>query len=108
MWEVDIFEEELACDIQEEFDNYLMEGMDEKEALEEILLNNQNLMEDEQQIGTFILTIAVIGKENEVKIKGIKKLLRKLEKNEEYWSSVKEESEELYEARQELLDELLS
>ena len=57
---------------------------------------------------SFILTIAVIGKENEVKIKGIKKLLRKLEKNEEYWSSLKEESEELYEARQELLDELLS
>lgn len=106
VWGLDIFDDDLAMDIKEEFESYLQEGMEEAEAIEEVLDNNDNLLEDPQDMGTFILTIASLASENNVINRKIKKLLKSLENNNVYWSNLKDESEELYESRRDLLREL--
>jgi uncharacterized protein YcgL (UPF0745 family) len=106
VWGLDIFDDDLAVDIKEEFESYLQEGMDESEAIEGVLDNNDNLLEDPQDMGTFILTIASLAAENNVTNRKIKKLLKSLEKNNGYWLNLKDESQDLYEARRDLLREL--
>ena len=107
VWGLDIYEDDLAVDIRDEFEGYLDEGMDEAEAINELLLNNDNLIEEEEDGGTFILTIGMLAKENEVNNSTVKKLLRKLKSDKEYWDYLKEDSIELYEVRMDLLRELL-
>lgn len=107
VWGLDIFDDDLAMDIKEEFEHYLLEGMDEKEAIAELISSNDNLLDDPQDMATFVLTIATIAKDNEVKSNKINRLLRTLHRNTEYWESLKDESEELYDARIDLLRELL-
>ena len=48
VWGLDIYDDDLAVDIRDEFQEYLDEGMDESEAINELLLNNDNLLEDNQ------------------------------------------------------------
>lgn len=107
VWGLDLFEDDLARDIKEEFEHYLMEGMDEEEAIEELIASNDNLLEDPQDMGTFVLTVAVLAKDNDVTSKKVNKLLKALHRNSEYWNELKETQEELYEARKDLLRELL-
>lgn len=106
IWGLDIYEDDLAIDIRDEFEGYLDEGMDENEAIEELLLNNYNLLEDNEESGTFILTVALLAKENEVNNNKIKKLLKELKNNKTYWAYLQEDSMELYEARLDLFRDL--
>lgn len=106
VWGLDIFDDDLAQDIKAEFEGYLDEGMDESDAVEEVLTNNESLLEDSQDMGTYILAIASLAAENNVVNKRVKRLLRILENDKEYWVSLKEEFEELYQSRKDLLRDL--
>lgn len=106
VWGLDIYDDDLAMDIKEEFEGYVLEGMDEWEALEETLNNNNDLLEDDEVCGTFILAIASLAKENDISDRKITKLLKELEDNNNYWNYIKEDSIELYQARMNLLKEL--
>lgn len=107
VWGLDIFDDDLAMDIKDEFDSYLQEGMEESEAIEEVLSNNENLLDDTQDMGTFILSIAALATENNVINRKIKKLLKALENNNAYWLNLKDEYPDLYDARRDLLRELI-
>lgn len=106
IWGLDLYDDDLAVDIRDEFQGYLDEGMDESEAMEELLINNDNLLENDEENGTFILTIGLLAKENEINNNKIKKLLRDLKSNSSYWDYIKEDSLELYEVRMDLFREL--
>ena len=106
-WGLDIFDDDLAVDIKEEFEHYLMEGMTEEEAIDELISSNDNLLEDINDMGTFVLTVATLAKDNDITSKKVTKMLKSLHRNSEYWNELKENQEELYDARRDLLRELL-
>lgn len=106
IWGLDIYDDDLAVDIRDEFQEYLNQGMDENDAINEVIFNNENLLEEDEECGTFILTIGLIAKDNEITNSRINKLLRDLKGNKNYWKYLKEDSMELYEARMDLLTEL--
>ena len=76
VWGLDIYDDDLAADIRDEFQGYLDEGMDENEAMNEVILNNEDLLEEEEECGTFILTIGLLAKENDISNSKINKLLK--------------------------------
>ena len=80
--------------------------MDENDAINEVIFNNENLLEEDEECGTFILTIGLIAKDNEITNSKINKLLRNLKVNKNYWKYLKEDSMELYESRMDLFMEL--
>ena len=107
IWGLDIYDDDLAMDIKREFEEYLEQGMDENEALEEVIFNNDSLLEEVEECGTFILVLGVLLKENQITNSKIDKLLRELKNNNEYWNYVRDNSNDLYESRMELLKELI-
>lgn len=107
VWGLDIYDDDLAVDIRDEFQDYLDQGMDENDAMNEVIFNNDNLLEEDEECGTFILAIGLIAKENEISNSKINKLLRDLKENKKYWNYLKEDSTELYEVRMDLLRELI-
>ncbi|WP_297714011.1 hypothetical protein [Clostridium sp.] len=107
VWGLDIYDDDLAVDIRDEFQEYLEQGMDENDAINEVVFNNENLLEEDEECGTFILTIGLLAKENEVSNSKINELLRDLKENKNYWKYLKEDSIELYEVRMDLLRELI-
>ena len=106
VWGLDIYDDDLAVDIRDEFQEYLHQGMDENDAMNEVIFNNENLLEEDEDCGTFILTIGLLAKENEISNSKINKLLKELKGNKNYWKYLKEDSMELYEVRMDLLREL--
>ncbi len=106
IWGLDIYDDDLAVDIRDEFQDYLNQGMDENDAINEVIFNNENLLEEDEEGGTFILTIGLIAKDNEITNSKINKLLRDLKGNKNYWKYLKEDSMELYESRMDLFMEL--
>ena len=106
VWGLDIYDDDLAVDIRDEFQEYLHQGMDENDAMNEVIFNNENLLEEDEDCGTFILTIGLLAKENEISNSKINKLLKELKGNKNYWKYLKEDSIELYEVRIDLLREL--
>lgn len=106
VWGLDIYDDDLAVDIRDEFQEYLHQGMDENDAINEVIFNNEDLLEEDEECGTFILTIGLLAKENEITNSKINKLLKSLKANKNYWKYLKEDSMELYEARIDLLREL--
>ncbi len=107
IWGLDIYDDDLAMDIKREFEEYLEQGMDENEALEEVIFNNDSLLEEVVECGTFILVLGVLLKENQITNSKIDKLLRELKNNKEYWNYVRDNSNDLYESRMDLLKELI-
>lgn len=107
IWGLDIYDDDLAMDIKREFEEYLEQGMDENEALEEVIFNNDSLLEEVEECGTFILVLGVLLKENQITNSKIDKLLRELKNNKEYWNYVRDNSNDLYESRIDLLKELI-
>ncbi len=107
VWGLDIYDDDLAVDIRDEFQEYLEQGMDENDAINEVVFNNENLLEEDEECGTFILTIGLLAKENEISNSKINELLRDLKENKNYWKYLKEDSIELYEVRMDLLRELI-
>lgn len=107
VWGLDIYDDDLAMDIKREFEEYLEQGMDENEALEEVIFNNDSLLEEVEECGTFILVLGVLLKENQSTNSKIDKLLRELKNNKEYWNYVRDNSNDLYESRMDLLKELI-
>lgn len=106
VWGLDIYDDDLAADIRDEFQEYLDQGMDENDAMNEVIFNNENLLEEDEDCGTFILTIGLLAKENEISNSKINKLLRDLKENKNYWNYLKEDSMELYEVRMDLFGDL--
>lgn len=106
VWGLDIYDDDLAADIRDEFQEYLDQGMDENDAMNEVIFNNENLLEEDEDCGTFILTIGLLAKENEISNSKINKLLRDLKENKNYWNYLKEHSMELYEVRMDLFGDL--
>jgi len=106
VWGLDIYDDDLAADIRDEFQEYLDQGMDENDAMNEVIFNNENLLEEDEDCGTFILTIGLLAKENEISNSKINKLLRDLKENKNYWNYLKENSMELYEVRMDLFGDL--
>ena len=106
VWGLDIYDDDLAVDIRDEFQDYLDQGMDENDAMNEVIFNNDNLLEEDEECGTFILTIGLLAKENEISNSKINKLLKDLKENKNYWNYLKEDSIELYEVRMDLFREL--
>lgn len=107
VWGLDIYDDDLAVDIREEFRSLLDEDMEADEAIEAILLNNEDILDDNEDRGTFILTVGVLCKENEVNNKKVIRLLKNLKSDRYYWDYIKDDSIELYEARIDLLNDLL-
>ena len=107
IWGLDMYDDDLAMDIKREFEEYLEQGMDENEALEEVIFNNDSLLEEVEECGTFILVLGVLLKENQITNSKIDKLLRELKNNKEYWNYVRDNSNDLYESRMDLLKELI-
>ena len=107
IWGLDIYDDDLAMDIKREFEEYLEQGMDENEALEEVIFNNDSLLEEVEECGTFILVLGVLLKENQITNSKIDKLLMELKNNKEYWNYVRDNSNDLYESRIDLLKELI-
>ena len=107
VWGLDIYDDDLAVDIRDEFQEYLDQGMDENDAMNEVIFNNENLLEEDEDCGTFILTIGLLAKENEISNSKINKLLKDLKENKNYWNYLKEDSIELYEVRMDLFRELI-
>ena len=107
VWGLDIYDDDLAVDIRDEFQDYLDQGMDENDAMNEVIFNNENFLEEDEECGTFILTIGLLAKENEISNSKINKLLSDLRENKNYWNYLKEDSTELYEVRMDLLRELI-
>ena len=107
IWGLDIYDDDLAMDIKREFEEYLEQGMDENEALEEVIFNNDSLLEEVEECGTFILVLGVLLKENQITNSKIDKLLRELKNNKEYWNYVRDNSNDLYESRMDLLKEII-
>ncbi len=107
VWGLDIYDDDLAVDIRDEFQDYLDQGMDENDAMNEVIFNNENLLEEDEECGTFILTIGLLAKENEISNSKINKLLSDLRENKNYWNYLKEDSTELYEVRMDLLRDLI-
>lgn len=107
VWGLDIYDDDLAVDIREEFRSLLDEDMEADEAIEAILLNNEDILDDNEDRGTFILTVGVLCKENEVNNKKVIRLLKSLKSDRYYWDYIKDDSIELYEARIDLLNDLL-
>ena len=107
IWGLDIYDDDLAMDIKREFEEYLEQGMVENEALEEVIFNNDSLLEEVEECGTFILVLGVLLKENQITNSKIDKLLRELKNNKEYWNYVRDNSNDLYESRMDLLKELI-
>lgn len=107
VWGLDIYDDDLAVDIRDEFQDYLDQGMDENDAMNEVIFNNDNLLEEDEECGTFILTIGLLAKENEISNSKINKLLSDLRENKNYWNYLKEDSTELYEVRMDLLRDLI-
>lgn len=107
IWGLDIYDDDLAMDIKREFEEYLEQGMDENEALEEVIFNNDSLLEEVEECGTFILVLGVLLKENQITNSKIDKLLRELKNNKEYWNYVRDNSNDLYESRMDLLKDLI-
>ena len=107
IWGLDIYDDDLAMDIKREFEEYLEQGMDENEALEEVIFNNDSLLEEVEECGTFILVLGVLLKENQITNSKIDKLLRELKNNKEYWNYVRDNSNDLYESIMDLLKELI-
>ena len=107
IWGLDIYDDDLAMDIKREFEEYLEQGLDENEALEEVIFNNDSLLEEVEECGTFILVLGVLLKENQITNSKIDKLLRELKNNKEYWNYVRDNSNDLYESRMDLLKELI-
>ena len=106
VWGLDIYDDDLAADIRDEFQEYLDQGMDENDAMNEVIFNNESLLEEDEDCGTFILTIGLLAKENEISNSKINKLLKDLKENKNYWNYLKEDSIELYEVRMDLFREL--
>lgn len=106
VWGLDIYDDDLAVDIRDEFQDYLDQGMDENDAMNEVIFNNENFLEEDEECGTFILTIGLLAKENEISNSKINKLLSDLRENKNYWNYLKEDSIELYEVRMDLFREL--
>ena len=106
VWGLDIYDDDLAVDIRDKFQEYLEQGMDENDAMNEVIFNNEDLLEEDEECGTFILTIGLLAKENEISNSKINKLLKELKGNKNYWKYLKEDSMELYEVRMDLLIEL--
>lgn len=107
VWGLDIYDDDLAVDIRDEFKDYLDQGMDENDAMNEVIFNNENFLEEDEECGTFILTIGLLAKENEISNSKINKLLSDLRENKNYWNYLKEDSTELYEVRMDLLRDLI-
>ena len=107
VWGLDIYDDDLAVDIRDEFQDYLDQGMDENDAMNEVIFNNVSLLEEDEDCGTFILTIGLLAKENEISNSKINKLLKDLKENKNYWNYLKEDSTELYEVRMDLLRDLI-
>lgn len=107
VWGLDIYDDDLAADIRDEFQEYLNQGIDENDVMNEVIFNNENLLEEDEECGTFILTIGLLAKENEISNSKINELLRDLKENKNYWKYLKEDSMELYEVRMDLLIELI-
>lgn len=107
VWGLDIYDDDLAADLKEEFQGYIDEGMEEDDAIEELMNNNDNLLDDDEDKGTFILTLAALAKEYQVNNPKVKKMLNSLSRCSRYWNSIKEESQDLYDARWELFRELI-
>lgn len=78
VWGLDIYDDDLAVDIRDEFQEYLDQGMDENDAMNEVIFNNESLLEEDEDCGTFILTIGLLAKENEISNSKINKLLKDL------------------------------
>ncbi len=107
IWGLDIYDDDLAKDIRSEFEGYLDDEYEPEEAIEEIIASNEELLEDSEYRGTFILTIALLAKDNDINSNRVKVLLQQLEKYDEYWEYLKENSMQLYEARYELMRDLM-
>ena len=107
IWGLDIYDDDLAKDIRSEFEGYLDDEYEPEEVIEEIITSNEELLEDSEYKGTFILVISLLAKEHDVSNNKVKNLLHELEECDEYWDYLRDNSIQLYEARFELMRDLM-
>lgn len=92
-WDIGIFDDDLALDIKSEFENYLAEGLNVKQATKQILENYEDVLEDEDESPIVYLSLAALQLEQgEVATKIRKKTIKLIESGQalERW----EESDE--------------
>ncbi|WP_102401612.1 DUF4259 domain-containing protein [Haloimpatiens massiliensis] len=98
-WDMQVFEDDLAMDIKDSFEELIEEGETVETAIENILEEFEDCLEDFDDGVTTILALATIAIERGVITKRLKREFTRVINNNEYWNYLKEENEELYKAR---------
>jgi hypothetical protein len=71
-WGIDIFEDDLALDLKEEYEEILNSGLSHEVATKTLMEHYQEVLEDSEESGVFWLALASIQLEHHSLIKGVK------------------------------------
>lgn len=107
IWGIDIFEDDLALDIKDMFEELVESGESIESAVSIVLEDFEESLEDFDEGATVVLALCELASQKGNITEKLKSELSRLSSNNEYWNYLKEESEELYEARRGLLNKLL-
>lgn len=107
IWGIDIFEDDLALDIKDMFEELVESGESIESAVSIVLEDFEESLEDFDEGATVVLALCELAAEKGNITGDLKSELSRLSSNNEYWNYLREESEELYEARRGLLNKLL-
>lgn len=106
-WGFNIFEDDLALDIKDAFQELIDEGETVEIATQIILEEFEDSLEDFDEGVTAVLALGTLALEKGEITDRLKKELINASNNEEYWEYLKDENEELYKSRIVLLHKLM-
>lgn len=106
-WGIDIFEDDFALDIKDMFEELVESGESIESAVSIVLEDFEESLEEFDEGATVVLALSQLAAEKGGITEELKSELSRLSSNNEYWNYLREESEELYEARRGLLNKLL-
>jgi len=106
-WGTEIFEDDLALDIKDTFEDLISEGKSVEEAIGITMEEFEDSLEDSDECPTMVLALSTLTLESGVITEELKNQLNKVANDTEYWDYLKEEDEELYEARMCMVKQLL-
>ncbi|SHJ10024.1 protein of unknown function [Clostridium amylolyticum] len=107
IWGIDIFEDDLALDIKDMFEELVESGESIESAVSIVLEDFEESLEDFDEGATVVLALCELAAEKGNITEDLKSELSRLSSNNEYWNYLREESEALYEARRGLLNKLI-
>lgn len=106
-WGYGIFDDDLALDIKDLFQQLIDDGESLKSIIDILLEEFQDSLEDFDEGVTVFLALGALALEKGGITDRLKKELINASNNEEYWDYIKSENEELYKSRVVLLHKLM-